>query len=41
MVVPLVGTAVLSLVHGVWPNALVRFFDLAGAAAAAVFGGVT
>jgi multicomponent Na+:H+ antiporter subunit D len=41
LVVPLVGTAVLSLVNGVWPNVLVRFYDLAVDAAAAVFGGIT
>ena len=29
MVVPLVGTAALALLTGVWPNVLVRFYDLA------------
>ncbi len=41
MVVPLVTTAALSLVFGLWPNLLVRFYDLAVNVAGAVFGGVS
>jgi len=41
MVVPLVATAALSLVLGVWPNLLVRFYDLAVMISGAVFGGAT
>ena len=41
MVVPLVGTAALSLLNGIWPNLLVRFYDLAVDVAAAVFGRIT
>ncbi len=39
MVVPLVATAVLSLILGIWPNLLVQFYDLAAGVAGAVFGG--
>ncbi len=38
--VPLMVTAATSLVFGVFPNALVRFYDLARMSADAVFGGV-
>jgi len=39
MVVPLVATAGLSVLFGVWPNGLAHLFDLASSVAAAVFGG--
>jgi multicomponent Na+:H+ antiporter subunit D len=38
MVVPIVGVAVLSLILGIWPNALFHFFDLARAAASSIIG---
>ena len=38
MRVPLMVTAATSLVLGVFPNALVRFYDLARMSADAVFG---
>ena len=38
--VPLMVTAATSLVFGVFPNAIVRFYDLARMSADAVFGGV-
>jgi multicomponent Na+:H+ antiporter subunit D len=38
MVAPLVATAGLSVLFGVWPDGLVHLYDLARAAAAGVFG---
>ena len=38
MVVPLVVTAALSVVFGMWPDGLVHLYDLAAAAARSVFG---
>jgi multicomponent Na+:H+ antiporter subunit D len=38
--VPLMATAAASLVFGVWPNGLLRFYDLARMSADAVFAGV-
>ena len=40
MRVPLMVTAAASLMFGVWPNGLVRFYDLARMSADAVFAGV-
>ena len=39
MVVPLVATAALSVVFGMWPDGLVHLYDLAAAVARSVFGG--
>ncbi|HXG00563.1 MAG TPA: monovalent cation/H+ antiporter subunit D family protein [Bacteroidota bacterium] len=40
MVVPIVATAVLSVLFGLWPNLLVNFYDISVIVATSVFGGV-
>jgi len=40
MVVPLVTTAIISLILGIFPNAFFHFFNLASMAAAKILGGM-